>query len=207
MPALELMRICGVSSLQSSDNSRHATYDCRLSNRETAGYAGIGATTEKLDMAGRQVCRAIALLFVIAGFVVPVHASAVPTTADALTVTWPEVTQFNPDTTPYVIDVSYSGEGTLFLLYNRNLTLETLDPSGTHTVVFPAFERNSPNDLSIVECPGATYSWDCSIVAHSPSLRIYSDAVPYIHLGMIGDSEVGPTETIPFTSYPSTLGT
>lgn len=141
-----------------------------------------------------------ALLLVAASCVVSQPAAAQPFPEGHVDVTWPEMTRFNPDRTPYVIDIDYDGEGTLYLWYRAVDTTLVIDPSDPVEVPFlPAFERNRTQMLSILECPTAAITWECELGATSPLLEPYSDARPGVGLSY---TEIGPTEHVPLGIEP-----
>lgn len=143
--------------------------------------------------------RAAALLLIAVGGFVSPPAAAEPTPDAPVTVVWPGMTRFNPDRTPYVIDVDYDGEGTLFVWYGRNDTTVMLDPHGPTRLSFPAMERNWDTRVGVAWCPEPTITWQCPIVSISPEVQPYSDALPGIPLSQ----EVGPREDIPLFVSPS----
>lgn len=132
-------------------------------------------------MISRTSTRAVVLVatlfcLVLGGFAaVPPPASA----AGEVTVVWPEITAFNPDTTDYVIDVQWDGTGTLWLhgLGEFRDFFDEITSPGANTVDFPIYDQSGWRKLSIWRCTAEGFDHQCLKVADSPLLDVTRSAV------------------------------
>lgn len=138
---------------------------------------------------------AVALASLVIGVIALV---APPASAEGeVTVTWPEITAFNPDLTDYVIDVQWDGEGSLFLGYmsdSETLSLDELAGAGIQAVDFPVHDTGGSRVLRAIACPRTSYGAGCRLVGQSPELHITRD-----------DPNV-PGESAVSVTWPSTEG-
>ncbi|KAA1419120.1 hypothetical protein F0U44_11730 [Nocardioides humilatus] len=106
--------------------------------------------------------RAAALVALLAALASGILVAAPSSSADGtLTVTWPEITDLNPDITDYVIDVQHTGAGHLMLLFQGTTwTVEPVASSGPHVATFPA-GVNGTLHLRLYECPTEAFTNDC----------------------------------------------
>lgn len=148
--------------------------------------------------------RAAALLLVAAGCVVSQPAAAEPSADSQVAITWPEITDLNPDTTPYVIGIDNPDGHDLYLTggdWEHGDVFEEAIPLPRHgqfRVDFPPVA--SPYYLlAVTECPPSTGIGDhCRLAAVSPRLTVYNmfrtviprSAWPY-----------GPARAIEYTTF------
>lgn len=97
---------------------------------------------------------------------------APPASADGeVTVVWPEITAFNPDTTEYIVNVSYESGPRVFLVVfdeerNQEGVMESEGP-GPHTIPFSLLTRDGTRFVEVVVCDPT-----CVTVSTSPDLII-----------------------------------
>lgn len=148
---------------------------------------------------------AIALSFALAAAAGCI-AGAAPSFADGtLTVTWPDITELNPDLTSYDVDATYSGPGTLMVwtvTSGGNQTVDPLDADGTHTVRFPDGGYDGRTSVRLLVCPEATLSPTCTERGRSPDLTVFSHAFPTLPQAEAYSSHLGPNEAIPYLAWP-----
>ncbi len=112
-----------------------------------------------------------------------------------VTVTWPEVTRFNPDMTPYVVETAYDGPGEL-RIGPRAEYAQPMPSTGTFEV---SFDRDGTHGLSAFLCdPYPT----CSLVESSPDLTVFRQA----HLKIDAATHVGPATAMGISATPAGTG-
>jgi len=151
-------------------------------------------------MAGIRVRRRAAALFAAAATLVVGGLATTPPVAasGSLTVVWPTLTRFNPDVTDYVVDVSYSGTGTVWLV-GATYDPQLLAPSGPTQV---EFRSDGWRSLVVWECPTDLFdSSTCGYAGASHGVSAYRA----LHL-TLGASAAGPKSGPRVLVEPSLTG-
>ncbi|MDP3890616.1 hypothetical protein [Nocardioides sp.] len=122
-------------------------------------------------------------LALVAALVLSLVGLASPTYADdeppAPTVTWPDVTSFNPDLTPYTFTIDDDGGGTLFAEWRGDRV--EIPHSGQVTMTFPT---DGDGQILLLRCGDGA----CSQITDSPPLSVRTElavgsGVPVYHSG------------------------
>jgi len=145
--------------------------------------------------------RAGALLLAVATLVVVGPGVGDPAAAaETVKVVWPAITQFNPETTDYTIEISYDGDGYLFLSggdweNSGSGFYEPLPSNGTHEVNFPYPIATVYYLLAVTVCPTPEpFTDECRLVALGPQLTLYSAFRSRLYAD--GRATVGPAKAI-----------
>jgi hypothetical protein len=127
----------------------------------------------KIRTTTRPAVRAVALLALLIGGCI----GATPTASAEgdVTVTWPEMTAFNADTTDYIVDVQWDGSGSLWLV-DPGRSMDELPEAGPVVVDFPAVDPGGVRTLDLYRCPGLAWDGNCTIVSSSPELTVARNA-------------------------------
>lgn len=123
------------------------------------------------------------VLALVAGLGVLVAPSSPAVAADEVTVTWPSVTAFNPDTTTYEVTVDDPVGTGVLMAWWRDEPGQVIDGQGTTALTFGATGVGS---VLITRCPAssASYPSQCWGVGQSGELSVYDRLI------------VGPTTSV-----------
>jgi hypothetical protein len=139
------------------------------------------------------------LLALVAALVLSLLGLAGPATADdpAPVVTWPEITALNPEQTPYVFHVEYSGTDTLRAHWGGHV--QEITGSGDVEMVLPT------DDEGVVWVDRCDAAGTCTDVSYSPLLSVFRAH----RFGTLHTEAAGPAKdnALDFYLWPVEVGT
>lgn len=119
---------------------------------------------------------AVAVGLVVVGALLAVTPSARAEIEPSASVVWPDLSDFNPSITDYVIDITWDGSGRLFLRGQEpgaNYGFgEEITTAGPHVVDFSGSDAGGERLLGLLQCPEDSLE-GCVLVGRSPSFTIW----------------------------------
>lgn len=128
----------------------------------------------------RAAALAAGLFCLLAGTLTAVAPTASAAAGD-VTVTWPEITAFNPDAYTYTVHIEMNGDGPVYLAPDLG-TVQKITATGDYPV---SFQPNRVTSVRVEDCPNGP-GGACSVLAESPRLTEYN------RISLLPPSRLGP---------------